>query len=99
MLKVLETKVVAATAGAGAGASLAGFVLWLLGVLVWGADSNAANAQAAIAAVPAPVGVMVGILVTIGGTFIAGYAAPHTSRTQPTADPAVEEANKIFPIE
>jgi hypothetical protein len=77
---MIETKVVAATAGSGAGGVLATFTTWLLGVYVWGASPAADQAEAAVAAVPTPVAALVVVIVTAVGALIAGYAAPHTSR-------------------
>jgi len=78
---VIESKVIAAAAGSGAGVAAITFIDWLLGVVVFGASSSASKAADALAAVPAPVSVIIGILVTVTGTFFAGYSAPHTDRT------------------
>ena len=79
---VIESKVVAAAAGSGAGLAATAFVDWLLGVTVFGASNTAAKAADALAAVPAPVSAIVGIIITVGSTFLMGYAAPHTDRTE-----------------
>ena len=76
----VEAKVLAATAGSGAGAAIVTFLLWLLGVECWGASASAVHAPAAIAAVPGPVSGLVAIVVTAGAAAVAGYAAPHTPR-------------------
>jgi hypothetical protein len=68
----IETKVVAATAGAAVGE----FVLWLLGVTVWHVSSAADHASQAVGAVPTPVSA----LILMGATALAGYFAPHTPR-------------------
>lgn len=67
------SKVLAATVGGGAGATVAAFLLWLLGVLAWGAPATADAATAAVAAVPAPVAGVVLLGVSAAGAFIAGY--------------------------
>jgi hypothetical protein len=79
-VKNLETKVIAAAAGSGLAAALSAFLLWLVGVLAFGASSGADQVPKALAAVPEPVGGLLAILVAIGGAFIGGYAAPHTHR-------------------
>ncbi len=79
-MPTVESKVYAATLGSGAGAILSGFLLWVLGVTFWHSGSSATNAVAAAAAVPAPVAALVALVLTIGGTFASGFAAPHTSR-------------------
>ena len=71
---------IAATAGSGLGAAVSAFLLWLLGVTAFGASSNADQVAKAVAAVPEPVGALLAILIAIGGAFVGGYAAPHTSR-------------------
>lgn len=84
-MKPVESKVIAATAGSGLGAALSAFLLWLVGVLAFGASSAADQVPKALAAVPEPVGALLAILVAIGGAFIGGYAAPHTHRPDLTA--------------
>jgi hypothetical protein len=79
-MKTLETKVIAAAAGSGAGAALASFVLWLLGVTAFHASPAADAAAKAVASVPEPVGGIVGIGLTVALTALAGYLAPHTAR-------------------
>jgi len=78
---MIETKVIAATAGSGFGAAISSFLLWELGVNFWGASNIADAAGTAIAAVPAPVSVVVALLVSAGCTVLAGWVAPHTHRT------------------
>jgi hypothetical protein len=77
----LETKVVAATGGSGAGATVATFVLWLLGVTVWGVSNSADHAGDAIAAVPSPVAGLILIVVSALGAALGGWLAPHTPQT------------------
>ena len=80
MLHNIEAKVYAAAVGTGAGAIIAAFLTWGIGVLAFGASANAENATAAVAAVPGPVVALIGLVVTVGSSFYAGYAADHTSR-------------------
>ena len=79
-MRNIEAKVIAAAAGSGLGAALSAFLLWVVGVLGFGASSASDQVPKALAAVPEPVGALLAILVAIGATFLAGFAAPHTSR-------------------
>lgn len=88
MLKTIETKVIAAAAGSGAGAAVGGFVIWLLGVLVWHAPDSAGATEKAVASVPSPVAVLVTLALSVIGAAIAGYQAPHTDRTATVSAPA-----------
>lgn len=76
----VETKVVAATGSAAAGTATSAFVVWLLGVLVWGAPSDSGHADQAVLAVPTPVSVLVALALTSGITWAGGYLARHTPR-------------------
>lgn len=87
-MQTIETKVIASTAGSGAGAAVASFALWLLGVMFFGAPAAADHAGAAVGAVPSPVSVLVGVTLTAVGGFVTGYAAPHTGRADALTDPA-----------
>jgi len=80
MANRIESKVIAATGGSGAGAVLASFVLWLLGVTVWHVGFAADKAEQAVAAVPSPVAGLILLIVSALGALGAGYAAPHTSQ-------------------
>lgn len=88
MLKNIEAKVVAAAYGAGAGGASGGaigtFLLWLLGVTVWGQPNDAKHATDAISAVPEPVGgflvIVLAAILAVVGAVAAGYQAPHTER-------------------
>jgi hypothetical protein len=82
-MSAIETKVVAATAGSGAGAVLGTFGLWLLGVSVWGASGDAADVADAVAAVPTPVAGLVLLVISALGAAVAGYIAPHTHSSTP----------------
>ena len=85
----VETKVVAGAAGAGAGAVISQFLVWLMGCWAWGADWAASKAVDAVAAVPAPVADLVLLTVTVVGAWFAAYRAPHTHRPDliPTPEP------------
>lgn len=79
----VETKVVAATGSAAYGAAASTFVIWLLGVLVWGAPNDADHAAKAVLAVPAPVSVVLALGITGGLTWLGSYVAHHTPRDTP----------------
>jgi hypothetical protein len=76
----IETKVIAAGGGAGLGAAVSTFLVWLLGVLVFGGSASADQVTKTAGAVPEPAGALLAILVTIGSGILAGWAAPHTDR-------------------
>jgi len=82
MTAPVEAKVYAATIGTGAGAVVSAFLVWLLGVLIWAAPNSAAGAAEAMASVPAPVSAIVGLIITVGSTFLGGYLAKHTPREE-----------------
>ena len=67
----VETKVKAATGGAGAGVVLSGLIVWALDALFWPAPG---------AEVPDPVVLAIGLIVPTVVTFAAGYQARHTVR-------------------
>lgn len=91
MLHNVESKVYAAAVGTGAGAVVAAFVTWLLGVFVFGASASAQTASDAIAAVPGPVVGIVGLVITVGGSLVGGYSADHTARPDlETPDPTLD---------
>lgn len=76
----VETKVALQAGGGTLGAALSGFIVWLLGVTVWGVPFTADRATDAMGAVPLPVSGLLAVLLTIGLGAYAGYAAPHTAR-------------------
>lgn len=81
-----ESKVWAATIGSGAGLAISEFILWILGVTIWGASNAAGKAADAVAAVPQPVAGIIGLGLTAGLAFAAGWLAKHTHVTDnPTA--------------
>lgn len=82
MTNPVETKVVAATGAAAAGSALSAFVVWLLGVVVWGAPSDSGHADDAVLAVPTPVSVIVALAIVSAVTWLGGYLARHTVRDE-----------------
>ena len=78
-----ENKVWAATIGSGAGLTVSAFINWCLGVGLWHASSTAQKATEAVAAVPGPVAGIIGLGLTVGGAFAAGWYAKHTPRPAP----------------
>lgn len=68
-----------AAIGAGLGAALTTFLLWLIGVLITG-DGSADGVDNAIAAVPAPLAVIIGIVVLAGSGFLGAYAKTDPER-------------------
>ena len=90
-LSTIETKVIAAASGSGLGAAVGTFLLWLLGVTIWGVPFDATSAPRAVAAVPEPVGALLVIVVAVVGAGLAGYAAPHSPR--PDLEPMAQAAD------
>lgn len=72
MIGPIETKVKASAIGAGAGAIIASFILWLLD----GAFFNGTGEPD----VPLPLAAFVTLVVSTGLAFAAGYQAKHTQR-------------------
>lgn len=92
-----EGKVWSAATGGTAGATLAAFLTWVLGITVWGAPSDADGALAAIAAVPWPVVGVLGLALTFGGGYVSGWLAKHSPRPpELTALATVEEFPAII---
>jgi hypothetical protein len=75
----VRAKVLAATAGAGIGTALGTFLLWLAGVFIWHAPSTADAADAALAAVPAPVSALVLTVLSAGVSFLGGWLKHDTA--------------------
>jgi hypothetical protein len=92
-----EAKVWAGTVGSGVGATVGSFVVWILGVLLWHASSDADQATSAIGSVPAPVAAMVFLAITVGSTYVGGYLAKHTPRPQPEVDDVVPDPRGGLP--
>lgn len=76
----VETKVYAATAGFVGSSVVATLLIWLMGAWLWDAGFGSDQVDAALAAVPSPVSAAVLLVLGSLGTFLAGYAAPHTPR-------------------
>lgn len=69
----LSPKVVAGTAGAGAGAIVTTAVTWALGAGAFGAGWTAAEVEAAMAAVPAPLVALTALGIGVGFTFLPAW--------------------------
>lgn len=80
MLNTIETKVIAAVAGATGGSALATFLLWLIGVLCFGGSTSASAAVEAAQKVPGPVSGLLLMVLAAAGAGVGGYSAPHTDR-------------------
>lgn len=95
----VETKVVAARAGAGGGAIVTAFLVWFLGVFIWHAPGTAEGATKATAAVPFPVAALIGVIVAVVCTHVSGYWAAHTLRPDLGETPApVPPAVPVAPV-
>lgn len=98
--KLISPKVVAATSGAGAGAIVSGFLVWLIGASAYGVGFAAADADAAVAAVPIQITGMISLVLTVVGAFIPGYQTTDPARSAaaaPSADPEdVDPADQII---
>lgn len=79
----MSPKVVASTAGAGAGAVLSSLLIWILGVTAWGQPATATAVNAAVAAVPAPVSGFVVLIVTLIGAGVPGWRTTDPLRVSP----------------
>lgn len=90
-----ETKVVAATGGAAGGGVVAGFIVWLLGITIWGAPWDAAHESSALAAVPLVVAVLVTSAVGAVSAYIAGRRAPHTPRPDLVEHPLTPRRSRV----
>lgn len=69
----VSPKAIASTGGAGAGALVATFVTWLLGISVWDASSSSDRVADALAAVPSPVSALVALLISGVGAAVSGW--------------------------
>ena len=79
----VSPKVVAATAGAGAGATLSTLLIWILGVTFWKQPATAAAVSDAIAAVPSPVSGLLLLLVTSSSAAVPAFKAADPLRVTP----------------
>jgi hypothetical protein len=73
-----EAKVVAGVAGTTFGGTLSGFIVWVLGITVWGASNKAVSQSLAVADVPIVVVLLVTVVITGFCTYVAAWLAPHT---------------------
>lgn len=89
MLSRIETKVWAGLAGLMTGGALGSFVVWLLGVTVWGVPFDADHADTAVQAVPWPVDGLVPLLL---GALFGGAAAYQAPPSNNAGNNAVGEA-------
>jgi hypothetical protein len=69
----VSPKLYAAAIGAGAGTIASTFALWLLGAWAFGAGWSSDRVDNAIAAVPTPLALFVGLLITLGLTAAGAY--------------------------
>ena len=88
----VSPKVVASTAGAGAGAVLSSFVIWGLGVLIWKQPPTADMVGAAAAAVPAPVSGLILFVISGLGAAIPGWRVKDSNRLTPDQ---IAKVNKL----
>ncbi len=91
---MVEAKVVAATGAVPLASAVAMFLVWLLGVTVFGDDYRTAAVEGD--GVPVEVATVVFAVVSTAATFLAGFSAPHTFRADLDAD---EVATPILPRE
>lgn len=76
----VSPKVVASTAGAGIGAALSSLAIWIVGVTLWGQSANAADVNAAVAAVPAPVSGVITLIFALIGAGFPGWKTTDPNR-------------------
>jgi hypothetical protein len=84
----VSPKIVAAAAGAGAGAVVSTLILWIIGVTAYGVPGDAISVSDAVAAVPSPITAAIGLTLTILGAAIPGYQTTDPLRT-PSLNPDV----------
>lgn len=83
----VETKVIASAGVTPLAAALAEFVVWLLGVTVFGDDPQTAALEGD--GVPVAVSALVLAVIATAAVYAAGYLAPHTQRTSEQDGPSV----------
>lgn len=76
----VSPKVIAASAGAGAGGVISTFVLWLLGVTYWHEPNGADNVAKALAAVPSPVAAIITLVIGALVAAVAGWTVTDPNR-------------------
>lgn len=79
---LISPKVLAAAGGAGLGAVLSKFIIWLIGAWLLGVGFSADQQDAAIAAVPDVVVGLLAALMAVGGALIPGYVVTDPARDQ-----------------
>lgn len=96
---LVSPKVVASAAGAGAGATLTGFLVWLLGASLYGVGFDASVADAAVAAVPNQVIALIGLVLVVAGAFIPGYQVTDPARaTEGAVEPQLTDEPAEEPV-
>lgn len=88
----VETKVAAASGGAGVGAVLGGLVVYLLDQFVYTPGSDQGDH------VPLVVMTAVTVLLGAAGAFLAGYRAPHTARADEDGAGLVGPMGEVGPM-
>lgn len=79
----VSPKVIAATAGAGVGATLSTLVIWVVGVVFWKQPATAAAVSDAIAAVPSPLSGLILLAVTGTSAGVPGFKVTDPLRVTP----------------
>jgi hypothetical protein len=95
----ISPKLYAAAIGAGAGTILSTFLLWLIGASAFDAGWDADSVDNAIVAVPTPLALVVGLVITLGLTALGAWAQADPERlpTLGTAQRARLQAGNIPP--
>jgi hypothetical protein len=89
----VETKVWAAVVGAGGGTVVGNALLWFLGVVAWGAPSDAAHSKQALDAVPPYLSSLITLALAAIGTFGAGYFAPPSNHAGNSVGGVMDDAD------
>lgn len=84
-------KVIGAVIGAAGGVTLSTLVLWVIGVVAFGASSDAGLATGAVAAVPAPLAGAVLLAITVALTFLPGYTVTDPMRLPTLVTPEFDD--------
>lgn len=90
----LSPKVIAAAAGAGAGATLGTLLLWIIGAAAFGGGWSADQAMTAVASVPGPLAAGVLLAVTIAGAALPGYSVADPNRVSTDDAAMVTQGNR-----
>lgn len=75
-------KVIASTAGGGAGAAFGTLAVYVIGVFCPGGSFDASTVDKTLAAVPWPIAAVVPILLAAAGAYLSGHHAPHQARLE-----------------